>query len=71
MGTFSRLTDQSKLNVKPRKILVKKIQKTGTLADAFKSYGVQADKMQELALLNNLELTERVQAGKMIKIVGQ
>ncbi len=71
MGAFSRLTDQSKLNMKPKKILVKKVQKSGTLADAFKFYGVQSDKMAELALLNNLELTDRVQAGKMIKVIGQ
>jgi predicted Zn-dependent protease len=71
MSGFSKLTDQSKLNVKPSKILVKKVQKTGTVADALKYYGVQQSKMEELALLNNLELTDRVQAGKLIKIIGQ
>lgn len=70
MGSFSVLTDPSKLNRKPVRILVKRVQQTGTLAEVFRNYGVQQDKMQELALLNNLELTDRVQAGKLIKITG-
>lgn len=71
MGDFSRLTDPSKLNRKPNKILIKKVQNTGTLADAFRFYGVKPDKMEELALLNNIELSGQVQAGSLIKIIGQ
>jgi predicted Zn-dependent protease len=71
MGNFSKLTDQAKINVKPKKILVRKVQKTGTLSDAFTSFGVPQKQMKELALLNNLELTDRVQAGRMIKTIGQ
>jgi predicted Zn-dependent protease len=71
MGSFARLTDASKLNVKPKKILVKKVQRTGTLADAFTYYGVKQDQKADLALLNDLELTDKVQAGKLIKIIGE
>ena len=71
MNTFARLTDASKINVKPQKVYIKKVQRTGTLASAFTYYGVKQDKMNELALLNNLELTDQVQAGKLIKIVGE
>jgi predicted Zn-dependent protease len=71
MKKFSRLADPSKLNVKPKRILVKTVQRSGTLAEVFNSYGVQPKQMQELALLNNLELTNKVLVGKLIKIVGQ
>ncbi len=71
MKTFAKLTDASKINVKPQKVFVRKVQRTGTLASAFSSYGVPQDKMKEFALLNNLELTDQVQAGKLIKIVGE
>jgi predicted Zn-dependent protease len=71
MKTFARLTDASKINVKPNKILVKSVQRTGTLASAFSYYGVPQAKTKELALLNNLELTDNVQAGRLIKITGQ
>jgi len=70
MGSFSVLTDPSKLNKKPVRIMVKRVQQTATLAEVFRYYDVRQDKMQELALLNNLELTDRVQSGKLIKITG-
>jgi len=71
MKSFARLTDASKINVKPQRILVRKVQRSGTLAEAFASYGIKQEKLKELALLNNMELTDRVQAGKLIKIVGE
>jgi len=71
MRSFNRLTDASKLNVKPKRIRVKKVQQSGTLADAFRYFGVPQSKMDELALLNNLELTDQIQSGKLIKIIGE
>jgi predicted Zn-dependent protease len=71
MKSFSALTDASKINVNPKKILIRKVFSTGTLANAFTYYGVKQDKMAELALLNELELTSQVQAGKLIKIIGE
>jgi predicted Zn-dependent protease len=71
MTTFSRLTDASKLNVKPKKVQVVKVQRAGTLADAFSYYRVSQDKQAELALLNDLELTDQVPVGKLIKVIGE
>lgn len=71
MISFSKLTDPAKLNVKPKKVLVKSVQRAGTLADAFIYYQVPEKLRSELALLNNLELTDKVQAGKLIKIIGE
>ncbi len=71
MKSFSRLTDNSKLNVTPQRILVKAAPRTATLASTFSSLGVPQGMMAELALLNNMELTDQVKAGKLIKIVGK
>jgi predicted Zn-dependent protease len=71
MTSFARLTEASRINVKPKKILVRSVQKAGALSDAFTYYKVPNDKMSEMALLNNMELTDRVVAGKLIKIVGE
>lgn len=71
MSNFSRLSEASKLNVKPQRIKVKKVQRNGTLAEAFRYFGVPKSRMDELALLNNLELSDRVQTGKLIKIIGE
>jgi predicted Zn-dependent protease len=71
MKSFARLTDVSKINVKPVKLHIKPVQRAGTLADAFTYYGIPEAKKAELALLNDLELTDKVQVGKLIKVIGE
>lgn len=71
MTNFSRLSDPARINVKPQRLRVKQVPANGTLADAFKKLGVQAQKMNEMALLNNMELTDRVEAGSLIKVTGE
>jgi predicted Zn-dependent protease len=71
MRSFNRLTDPAKLNVKPKRVRIKKVQQNGTLAEAFRNFGVPQSQMDELALLNNLELSDRIQSGKLIKIIGE
>lgn len=71
MKSFARLTDQSKINVKPKRIRIRQVQKSGTLADAFRSFGVPQSQIEELSLLNNMQLSDRVQAGKLIKTIGE
>jgi predicted Zn-dependent protease len=71
MTTFSALTDASKINVKPQKVQVVKVQRTGTLSDAFAYFRVPQKQYNELALLNDVELTDQVPVGKLIKIIGE
>ncbi len=71
MKSFNRLTDASKINVKPKRVRIKKVQQNGTLADAFRNFGVPQSQMDELALLNNLELSDRIQSGKLLKLIGE
>jgi len=71
MTTFSDLTDASKINVKPKKVEIVKVQRAGTLSDAFVYYRVPQKQYNELALLNDIELTDQVQVGKLIKIIGE
>ena len=71
MTSFSGLTDPSRLNREPDRIRIKRVQSTSSLADAFRELGVSQQQMGELALLNNMELTNRVQAGTRIKVIGK
>ena len=71
MLTFARLTDPSKINVKPTKLIVTRVPRTTTLGNALTSSGVPQAKLEEVALLNNMELSGTVQAGKLIKVIGQ
>jgi len=70
MSNFTSLTNPSKLNVKPKRIKIQSVQRSGTLAEAFKYYKVPQKQVNELALLNNMELSDRVEKGKLIKIIG-
>ncbi len=70
-ANFDRLTDSSKLNRQPQRIRLQQVKQSGTLSNVLSSMGVPQDKLEELALLNNMELTDQVQSGKTIKIIGQ
>lgn len=54
MANFDRLTDQSKLNLKPKRIEIVSVPVSGTLSQTFKTLKVTENQMKELALLNNL-----------------
>ncbi len=70
MVNFDKLTESSILNVQSKRIRIKNVQHAGTLADALRSFGIQQEQMEEFAFLNNMELTDQVPAGALIKIVG-
>jgi predicted Zn-dependent protease len=71
MTSFGKLSDPSKINVKPRRLIVKTVQKAGSLSSVLASLGVQQAHMTELALLNNMELTDNLKTGELVKIVGE
>jgi predicted Zn-dependent protease len=70
-ATFSVLTDVAKINVKPQRVNVVRVQRTGKLTEVFSNYRIPQGRFNELALLNGLELTDLVPAGKLIKIIGE
>jgi predicted Zn-dependent protease len=66
---FKALTDQSKINVKPEKIAIKTVAKDASLSDALKSFNTPSDRLEELAILNGMKLTDHVKKGMLIKVV--
>ncbi len=71
MQGFRQLTDAAKLNKKPERIRIKTVTQTGTLQQAFRQFNVSDKRMEELAILNGMKLTDNVTQGSLIKIVGQ
>lgn len=72
MANFGNVTASSVLNTKPNRITVKTIRSASvSLADAFEYYKVPQDKFDEFALLNNMELNQKLTKGDMIKVLGQ
>ena len=66
---FKRLTDQSKINVKPDRIRVKSVKKSGTLRSVLQSYRMPNDRLEEMAVINGMKLTDQLKTGTKIKIV--
>lgn len=64
---FRRLTDQSKMNVQPERIRIIAVNQEGTLQQALSQNGMQSNRFNELALLNGMELNDRVYKGMLIK----
>ena len=72
MSNFARLTDRTKLNVKPDRIKIIKINSTTvSLENAFNYYKVPQEKYKEMALLNNMELNHTLRRGDLIKVLGK
>lgn len=71
MGQFNRLTDRAKLNVQPDRLALKRAAGGGNARQVFQQLGVPADKMEALAILNGVQLTDAVPAGTLIKLVGK
>lgn len=69
MTGYRRLTDQSKLNRQPERIAVATVPHSGTVREVFTSLKVPAGRMDEFAILNSMQLTDRVDAGSLIKVL--
>ena len=69
MNTFARLTDREKIDVFPRRIRIREVANDGTLVEALRNFGIREGELQDFALLNNMSLNDRIEAGDLIKIV--
>ncbi len=68
---FRQLTDAAKINVKPERVRIRAVAQNTTLEAALRDFGMPAQRMKELSILNGMELQDQVVAGTLIKIIGQ
>lgn len=71
MQTFRSLTDASKLNKKPERVRLKTTTTASTLEQALRSLGTPAARLNELAILNGMNLTDQVPRGTILKVVSE
>lgn len=71
MRGFKTLSDPNKLNRKPERIRIKTIVAPTTLRQALLSFNQPEKKLEELAILNGMQLTDNLDKGMMIKTIGQ
>ncbi|MCB0617694.1 MAG: M48 family metalloprotease [Saprospiraceae bacterium] len=70
MENFRPCKDPKILNRQPERIRIKTVQSTGTLKQALLHFQMPADQLETLAILNGMELTDRVEKGTLIKTIG-
>lgn len=71
MKNFRQLTDQSKITVQPERIRIKTVAQDGTLEATLRGFGMPADRLEELSILNGMKLNEQVTKGMLIKTIGK
>ena len=71
MQSFQTLTDATKLNKKADRVRIKTLAQNMTLEQAFKTYKMPNEKLEQYAILNGMKLTDNVPKGTMIKVIQQ
>ncbi|MEM1319632.1 MAG: M48 family metalloprotease [Bacteroidota bacterium] len=71
MQGFNELRDPARLNVKPERIKVKTVQRAGTFTEVMRTHNMDSKRFDELAVLNGMQLNDRVEANTLIKVVGE
>ncbi|MEJ7780578.1 MAG: M48 family metalloprotease [Daejeonella sp.] len=69
MKNFRTLTDPQKLNKLPERVRIKTVRQPGTLQQALVSNKVLNNRLEEMAILNGMNLTDRVTQGSLIKVI--
>ena len=69
MEGFKKLTDASKINVKPERIKIVQVSKASRFQDVLKANGIPSNRYEELAILNSMQLNTQVPKGELIKVV--
>ena len=66
---FNKLTDPSKINVKPERIAIKTVSGNTTLQKALQTFKMPPSRFNELAILNGMQVNTPLKSGTLIKVV--
>ncbi|QEK52765.1 M48 family metalloprotease [Pedobacter aquae] len=69
MTGFKPLSHPDKLNKQAERIRIKTVSQNVNLQQALKAFKVAANRLEEHAILNGMELTDKVEKGMLIKVV--
>jgi predicted Zn-dependent protease len=69
ISSYDRLRDRKALEIQAHRIALYRVPNTMALGDALARAGVDKELFADLALLNNLQLDESVEAGTLLKVV--
>lgn len=71
MRNFRELKEADKLNRKPDVVRIKTVPNQMTLLAALQQNSMPAERHEELAILNGMALSEMLQKGSLIKVLGK
>ena len=71
MNGFDRIRNSARKNVKPERISIKTNTRRQTLRQALLANRTPQDRLEEVALLNGMELTDELQRGMLFKVVSK
>lgn len=71
MSNFDKLTDPQMINVSPDRLKIRTAGRAGSLQEVLAGMQVPTDDMEEMAILNNMVLTDQISAGTMLKTVDR
>ncbi len=69
MGNFDRLTDPARINVTADQIQIAQVSREETLESALTRMRLSQEDMEEMAILNNMHLEDRLERGMLIKTI--
>lgn len=71
LGGFKPLTDPARINVTPEKIKIVKVNRADTLDNILKGYGYDEARQKQIAIMNAMELADKVPAGTLLKTISK
>ncbi len=71
MEGFNRLTDRRRIDVKPERVRIKTVARDATFTETMSYFGMPKDRHEELALLNGMQLNDRLTKGMLIKTISE
>lgn len=71
MQNFRNLTDAAKINKKPERVRIRTVNTASTLEQVLRNFDTPQARLNELAILNGMNLTDQVPKGTLIKTIGQ
>lgn len=69
MTNFDKLTDPQMINVSPDILKIREVTQSTTLGNVLTSFGVPTEDQEQAAILNNMQLTDMLKAGTLIKTI--
>jgi predicted Zn-dependent protease len=68
---FRQLTDPARLNVQPERLSIREVPRDMSFTEAMGYFNVPGDRYEEFAILNGMELEQRLDRGSLVKVAGK